>query len=217
MTRNQISYWDLKERERSNKANEKETHRSNKAREQETNRHNVVTEQETERHNRAMEGLTLAQVTEQQRHNMQTELQASNELAERQRSNLANEEIGRLNVAVGFANVALGYSRLAEETRHNQANESLTLGNLQETVKRDNDQYEYNQSMLNETIRSHQANEQQNFLNWANSKTSVTETSRHNTISENLEEFSRRNKAFADYLNVVVSGAGVATKAYGLK
>jgi hypothetical protein len=72
LTRNQLEYWNLQEKIRSNQASEAETQRANKAKEAltsrdltEKSRHNVASEaynllgiQESERHNQATEGLT---------------------------------------------------------------------------------------------------------------------------------------------------------------
>lgn len=104
MTRNQIAYWDLKEKERSNLANEMETKRSNMAREGETARHNLATE-----------GLTSSQVSIQQ----QT-------ADEQRRSNLANENI---NVRKLIADNNIKLQQLDEMIRNNKAMEGVAWTN----------------------------------------------------------------------------------------
>lgn len=66
MTRNQIAYWELVERERNNLATEAEIHRANLAREAETKRSNLARERETFRSN-------LARETETKRSNLAAE------------------------------------------------------------------------------------------------------------------------------------------------
>lgn len=141
MTRNQIAYWEYRERARSNLANEREnaranrareieTNRSNLANETETNRSNVARETETNRHNLITEVLEQGKLNETVRHNqtVETETNRSNlanealkgrELSERERSNRANE-------AIGWGNVSLGYANLAEVTRSNKVREAET-------------------------------------------------------------------------------------------
>lgn len=196
MTSNQIKYWSLEETKRSNRANERETNRSNVAREVETNRHNVITEQETERHNRATELLSASQVQEAQRHNMAVELQTDRAQAETERANLERENNARNQVALGYANVGLGYSQLAEAARHNRESENLNLLSLAETQR--NNVYKMNleQDKLEETIRSNQAREDQNRLDWITSlgqaKDNAREQQRHNVTTE--QETQRSNK-----------------------
>lgn len=96
MTSNQIKFWELRERERSNRANETETARSNRAR----------------------EALTSFSNTEQLRHNMQTESQAASDLLERSRSNRVNEDLQRQQVSNALLT-------LHENVRHNQAQEVI--------------------------------------------------------------------------------------------
>lgn len=90
MTSNQIKFWELQERKRSNMAGEQETARSN----------------------RAKEALTSASNLETMRHNVQGETQAAADLLERSRSNRANE-------ALSAARNALTAAQNTESVRHN--------------------------------------------------------------------------------------------------
>lgn len=116
MTANQINYQNLQELKRHNVSTEFEAVRSNVAREIENNRHNVVGEVETNRHN-------IAGEYELNRHNVAWERETSlhNRISEHETSkhNRATENIG-------YAQVSLGYSQLAELARHNQRTEQLT-------------------------------------------------------------------------------------------
>jgi hypothetical protein len=115
MTANQINYQSLQEMKRHNVSTEFEAVRSNVTREIENNRHNVVGEVETNRHD-------IAGEYELNRHNVAWENETSlhNRISER--------ETGRHNRAsegIGYAQVSLGYSQLAELARHNQTTEQL--------------------------------------------------------------------------------------------
>lgn len=203
MTSNQIKYWDLEERKRSNRVNEVEVHRANRAREDETNRHNVAVETETNRHNIAVEGMTLQQVSELQRHNQATEVQAAADLQERHRANVEQEHIGRLNVG-------LGYARLNEENRHNLASEQNTLYSILETQRSNRQREAYTADTLEETKRSNAAREEQNRLNWLTEVGGKTEQSRHNKASEeNTREYndqSIRHKYFDTLIRGINQG-----------
>lgn len=199
MTSNQIKYWDLQERKRSNKVNEAETHRSNVARETETNRHNTVTEAETERHNRALEGLTLKQVTELQRHNQATEVQAVAELQEKHRSNVEQEHIGQLNVG-------LGYARLGEEARHNRVAEENTLFSVLETQRSHRQNEAYTAEQLEETRRSNREREEQNRLNWLTEVGRTSEQGRHNVTTEGQTKWYNEESIKHSYFNTIVQG-----------
>lgn len=105
-----------------------ESKRSNLAVETETNRHNVVTENETKRHNVADEGIRSEANAINRQHFERSD-------AEVARSNRAKENIQYANLyesarhnrsteALGFGNLDLGYSQLAEAFRHNYALES---------------------------------------------------------------------------------------------
>lgn len=72
---------------------------------------------------------------EQGRHNLALEELEKRRQDETKRSNLAQEDIGRSNISLGYANVGLGYSRLSEETRTNKARESLSRSQLAEDVR----------------------------------------------------------------------------------
>lgn len=196
MTQNQIRYWTLEEQKRANRANEAETHRSNVVREVETNRHNVVTETETERHNRATELLSLTQVNEQQRHNMVTELQADRQQAEVERSNLEKESNARNQIALGYANVGLGYANLAETQRHNTATEQRDLLSLAETQRYNTLRANIDSERNDETLRANKAAEDQRRLEWITSygqkQSQQGEQQRHNVAVET--ETNRSNQ-----------------------
>lgn len=116
MTANQINYQNLQELKRHNVSTEFEAVRSNVAREIENNRHNVVGEVETNRHN-------IAGEYELNRHNVTWEKETS------LHNRISENETGRHNRAsenIGYAQVSLGYSQLAELARHNQRTEQLT-------------------------------------------------------------------------------------------
>lgn len=149
MTKNQIEYFKLQEQKdynakdinlrslqheenvRSNKEREKENLRSNQARENETHRSNVANE-------------NLTKIRDDRRH--QVDLGNLNESI---RSHKAQEAIGRSQVQVGWAQVGLGYSQLAEAQRSNKVNEGLRS---READIKSVDVYE--------RVRSNQANEQ---------------------------------------------------------
>lgn len=116
MTANQINYQNLQELKRHNVSTEFEAVRSNVAREIENNRHNVVGEVETNRHN-------ITGEYELNRHNVTWERETS------LHNRISENETGRHNRAsenIGYAQVSLGYSQLAELARHNQRTEQLT-------------------------------------------------------------------------------------------
>lgn len=143
MTSNQISYWNLEETKRSNRANETETNRHNVVTEGETNRHNVAMEYETNRHNVQTELLTSQSNAENRRHNEATEMVANFNAQEAQRSHLANENIGRSQIDLGYSQVGLGYSQLAESSRHNQATETYNLLGLNETKNYNDETFQH--------------------------------------------------------------------------
>lgn len=132
MTSNQINYWTLQEGKRHNVASEVETGRANLAREHENYRHNLASETETNRHNVETEKYNIAMLNETQMHNRNTEATAAysanqqakyqNALAEIQRQKQQNDNFYNL-------------SKLAEESRHNQAYESYQAAQLQETTR----------------------------------------------------------------------------------
>lgn len=136
MTKNQIAYYDARERKRSNLANEgltqlrdAETARANLARETETNRSNVARETETARANRAAETETnranVARESETQRSNLARELETT-------RSDVAREtETNRSNLA----NELQRSRELAETRRSHMANEALTSANIAEQTR----------------------------------------------------------------------------------
>lgn len=181
MTSNQIKYWDLEEKKRSNKANEIETNRANVARERELNRSNVARETETNRHNLATELQQQRELAEQSRHNVTVETEAN-------RSNVANEylkhETNLISDKVGMANVGLGYSQLSELVHHNRNQERL---NYYDTVTR--------QQVAEETKRNNLAQEQQRINEWAMQGSTLSEQGRHNQTVEQETERANREKA----------------------
>lgn len=130
MTGNQIKYWELQERKRSNRTQETETGRHNRATEYVESgklQNAINTLAENIRHSKATEQQAINELAESRRHNVAGETQAINELAERRRSNIANE--------------SLTGSRIGEDVRHNLASETET--------QRHNSQQERNQSVSN--------------------------------------------------------------------
>lgn len=222
MTRNQLTYWENEERKRSNRAQEQETTRSNRARETETNRHNVIVEVETERHNRATENLGWAQLTEQNRHAVKTEQQQDRNLAEQERANLAREQLQALNLNLGWAQLGLGYSQLAETIRSNQTREGQNLMSLVETNRANQERESISWANLDETKRSNEVNESlkraQNsisILNYSLEASKAAEQARHNAAQE--AETHRSNKATefwkgADVINDYIRTAQTGSK-----
>lgn len=215
MTRNQISYWEYRERMRNNKAVEKETNRANLAREAETTRHNQVTEIEINRHNVATEVETnrhnVATEKETQRHNIQNELLTNAAQAESRRHNQANERLSILNYHEGKrqnlmnelmqrerndisqAQVALAYRQLDEVQRHNIASEQVNLGTLLESAANHRALNILTQQRQDEVKRNNLANEQQAMLNWTVNLNRYKEDVRHNIAQES--ELIRSHKA----------------------
>lgn len=109
MTSNQLSYLNLQETGRNNRAVEAETFRSNLARETETNRSNLARETETNRSNLANERIKADTLAEQGRHNLITESQTDAQLAETKQHNRATEGADK--------------SRIEETIRHDLATE----------------------------------------------------------------------------------------------
>lgn len=75
--------------------------------------------QETHRHNVEMEKYQQAGLSESQRHNVVSEGYTGRSIAETVRHNQASE-------LLGYANVGLGYSELAEKRRHDVVTENLS-------------------------------------------------------------------------------------------
>lgn len=192
MTRNQISYWEYKERQRSNLAQERELNRSHLAAENETRRHNEVTEVETERHNRATEQLTSLANAEQVRANQAQEQLSRDRNAEVQRSNIANEAIARDRNDISRAQIALGYANLAETTVHNRNSERLDLMSLNEARNNHDEINRLTQERQDEMKRANLADEQQRILDWTTNVVRNRETAEHNT--EQQTEINRSNK-----------------------
>lgn len=120
MTKNQLEYWSLRERQFNNEQVRNETKRSNLAREAETNRSNVARETETFRANQAAERETnranLARETETNRSNLAKE-------AETHRANLASEA---LHIGTLQETIRANQAREAENYRHNVTVEAET-------------------------------------------------------------------------------------------
>lgn len=117
MTRNQLAYWELQETKRANLVKENqnaqqiaEQRRANEARELETFRSNTARESENHRSNLAQENLSHGN------------------LLELTRAHQVNEDIG-------YRNVGLGYSNLAETSFANRRNEAIrTAQNVQNNL-----------------------------------------------------------------------------------
>lgn len=189
MTKNQIEYWRYKEEQRSNLAKEKEQNRTNVANEeltrnrdanvyylgqlnaQENQRHNLAVEGETARSNLARESETLrsnlARESETARANRMGEQISLQNLEEKKRSNLASEAIAR-------SNIALGYSQLAESSRHNLAMET-------EQGRSNREQERLKQQSIDDTRH---ANQQRMGIEHAK----ATETQRSNKAQERLRQ-----------------------------
>lgn len=182
MTRNQISYLEFLEKQRSNQAQERETHRSNTTRESETERANRAAETvnlinsqlragelaETVRSNKARE-------TETNRANIASEMLKADSNAETRRSNLAREaETFRSNKASEQYRLLT----LEEEKRSNKARESTNLFSALE-------QQRANIARETETKRSNLANEKE--TNRANLAREY-ETHRSNVANEAINQ-----------------------------
>lgn len=186
MTRNQIDYLNLVEKQRSARENEQLTRERdawNKALGfqtlGETQRHNYATEQvatqqiqELSRHNQETEFLSLGQLSEAQRHNSAQEAIATGELQEKARHNVVSEEYSRGQLAVAQRDAATREreatthefsawtqrNTLSESIRHNQAVELETHRN--------------NVALIDETHRANVSRESENR--------------RHNLASESI-------------------------------
>lgn len=112
MTQNQIAYWELEEKKRSNRVQEGET-----------KRHNVATEfiqagtlEENKRHNVVSEGIAFGTLAETERSNKARE-------SETHRTNLANEALKHES---NLYSREVGMAQVAESNRHNVATENET-------------------------------------------------------------------------------------------
>lgn len=212
MTANLIAYWSHAEAKRHNAAVEAETNRANVAREDETARHNLMVERETYRSNIARESEThranVAYETELNRSNVarETETQRHNMVSEREttRHNKAQEDIG-------WANIGLGYSQLAESIRHNQAVES-------ETARYNAAYMAYQRDVLAqrslESDRSYDIDQRKIEYQGAQ----IAETKRHNLVSEGIDRQnanSRKTQTIFDGLLGVSREARGWTKDLG--
>lgn len=100
------------------------------------------------------------------RRNAETERQGRDSLAEAARHNAATERLTGRQIDLGYAQVGLGYSQLAETKRANTAREILGTSQLSETIRS-------NMAREAETNRSNVAKE--------------TEANRHNVQSETTD------------------------------
>lgn len=190
---NEIAAGELSERQRHQIAVELETARANLARESETSRANRAMEYETNRSNKARESETT-------RSNLARE-------EENHRANLANEwlksESNRISESVGLGNINLGYSKLAEETAHNQATESYNLNRLNvEARQKASELAETKRSNLakeGETERSHRKSEQQNYA-------SINEQRLYHERSLSEQARSNKQKEAIQWTNTVLRG-----------
>lgn len=140
MTRNQLAYWELMEKKRSNQATETETNRANVAKETETNRSNLAKEGETHRFNLVTEALERGKQ------------------AETKRSNLAHEYLTER----GLANTR---RQIEEQSRHNRATESLDSGRLTETTRTNKANEGIRSAELAERKRNNQVREIEEGVN----------------------------------------------------
>lgn len=122
MTRNQIEYWNLQEQKRSNKAQEEQ-----KAKElAELQRSNTARELENSRTNRANEDIKRQDIARGY-----AAVEASKYGAD------TNYASSLLSNKAAMAQVGLGYANLAENTRSNKRNESITsLENFDSSLNR---------------------------------------------------------------------------------
>lgn len=204
MTQNQISYWNLKETERSNQATEKETKRANQAREVETNRHNTVVEEETERHNRATELLTSQSNAEQARHNAATEMVAQFNAEEQQRSNLANEQLAAERNQISWSQLDFSYAQLGETIRHNRETEDQNLLAIGETMRSHRENEFLTDQYQTELARHNRASETNDFLNVGTRTVQNNINSAAQRTNEQNSKTERRNKT----IRTITGGLG---------
>lgn len=197
MTRNQISYLEHLENQRSNKAKEWETHRSNRAKETETERANRAIESvnlinsqlragelaETVRSNKARE-------IETNRSNVANELLKADSNAEVRRSNLAREaETNRSNLQSEKYRLL----SLEEEKRANKARESVNLFNAFE-------QKRSNLATETETKRSNVARETEtNRSNLAREAETRRSNLANEAINQDRNDLTREHYERSDY------------------
>lgn len=230
MTRNQLEYRAQNETRRANQAKEYETHRANLATEalkgreldqdyylgvrnaEETERANLARETETRRANMAREAETYRYNTlylgEVNRANLAREMETrrSNLVseAEIERSHRANEAISRQQIGLGYANVKLGYSNLAELSRSNQAREEETQ---RSNVARETEINRSNIARESETQRSNKA--QENLK-----QQQISETVRYDRVKRGLEEqkLDLQHKEFV--ADTVIKGVNTGIKLF---
>lgn len=221
MTRNQLAYWELVEKKRSNAAVEKETNRSNIAREVETNRHNLATEQETyrsntvreketERSNRANELLRDKQFLEQQRMNNLNYNLDLFRAQEQARSNLANEKLQMARNVISSAQMLSDSARVTEANRHNVETERFNLLQLSQKTRYDTIMANQSQQKIDEEMRSNL--ESENLRNTeimltygrsvAATKGELSEKTRHN---QSVEDETKRHNIVEELLQSVDS------------
>lgn len=200
MTQNQIAYWSLEETKRANRVNEGETHRHNTVSEAEMNRHNIATEYETNRHNLQTELLTSQANSENARHNAATEMTANFNAAENARANRERESIQRENIQLGYANVGLGYSQLAETSEHNRATERQQLLELNET-----------RDYHDETYKHWNAQDSNQFLSLGNQS---SQTSSNVRLNESNIDYNKHRKV-TDTINAGSNAVGSAARLIG--
>lgn len=201
MTRNQLTYMELvetnrsnlareAEQRRSNMANEFENYRSNVAREFETFRHNVSVENETNRHNLETERLGFATLAETNRSNLANEsirlgqnqlTSAANE--EQKRSNLAREALTAEQNKIASSNARIGAINAATNWFNAQTSRQVANTGVlqqQETARHNLSTEILGFSNLAETAR-------QNDLMFLINQQRNDETQRHNYASESAE------------------------------
>lgn len=198
MTRNQLEYMSIQERERNNYRIWQENVRSNMARERENTRSNLENERltslsqiETERSNRERERLNRDVAAETSRSNRAREF-------ETMRSNLANEQAKLLSLG-------LQTQQVMEQARSNMANESIARRNsstaqynavtsrksLEESIRSNKAQEGLASVRNREATRSNMAKEYLSLLNYGLSREVQTESNR--LRSEELAERNRSN------------------------
>jgi hypothetical protein len=119
MLQTQVNYWTLVENRRHNLVTE--------GQEQQNIAYRNRSLDETVRHNQVTETLGFQTLQEQTRHNVATED------IDRTRNEIQAGQlrVAQQQVALGYANLALGQAQLSETVRSHKANEAIGWGNVQ--------------------------------------------------------------------------------------
>lgn len=150
MTANQIAYWNYVESNRHNLATEKENTRSNLAREREQNRSNLSQEQISREGNAIRQTSNLINDA----HYLRSDSEANRHNLAMERLQDRNVRIAERQVDLGYAGLAnqysiasmgntLGYSQLAELSKHNReteatGNRNVSVGRINASANKQN-------------------------------------------------------------------------------